>query len=96
MKTAVINIKTDTQTKQKAKKIAEELGLSLGSVLNALLCEFVRSRRLEVGTEELSAYAIKELKASEEDYNAGRYQSFNTVGNAVAFLDDISKHGYGD
>lgn len=43
MKT-VINIKADRDIKIKAKKIAEELGLSLSAVINAYLKQFVRNK----------------------------------------------------
>ncbi|MCG2809513.1 MAG: DUF6364 family protein [Candidatus Portnoybacteria bacterium] len=43
MKT-VINIKADRDVKIKARKIAEELGLSLSAVINAYLKQFVRNK----------------------------------------------------
>ena len=43
MKT-VINIKADRDTKIKARKIAEDLGLSLSAVINAYLKQFVRNK----------------------------------------------------
>ena len=43
MKT-VINIKADRDIKIKARKIAEELGLSLSAVINAYLKQFIRNK----------------------------------------------------
>lgn len=43
MKT-LINIKADKDTKIKAKKIAEDLGLSLSAVINAYLKQFIRNK----------------------------------------------------
>lgn len=43
MKT-VINIKADRQIKIKAKKLAEDLGLSLSAIINAYLRQFVRNK----------------------------------------------------
>ena len=43
MKT-VINIKADRQIKMKAKKLAEDLGLSLSAIINAYLRQFVRNK----------------------------------------------------
>jgi len=48
MKTTIITFKTDPQTKDDAQKIAEELGLNLSVVLNALLKDFVRDRSLSI------------------------------------------------
>ncbi|MEK7623301.1 MAG: type II toxin-antitoxin system RelB/DinJ family antitoxin [Patescibacteria group bacterium] len=94
MKTAVVNVKTDVSTKQKAQKLAAELGLSLGGVINALLRDFVRQRRLDIGLEIPNEATAKALQESEEDYKAGRFHSFKNAKDAIAFLDDISKHGY--
>lgn len=94
MKTAIINIKTDPQTKKKAQKIAGDLGLSLGSIVNALLREFVRNKRLDVAMEEPSEYMIRSLKESEEDVKAGRVHSFKNPKDALAFLDDVIERGY--
>lgn len=43
MKT-LINIKADQEVKIKAKKIAQELGLSLSAVINAYLKQFIRNK----------------------------------------------------
>ena len=45
MKT-VINIKTDKKVKDEAKKIAEEMGLSLSAVINAQLKQLVREQEM--------------------------------------------------
>lgn len=46
MKT-IINIKADKEVKENAQKLAHELGLSLSSVINASLKQFIRSRKVE-------------------------------------------------
>ena len=46
MPTSVINIKTDPKVKEEAKKIASELGLTLSSVINAQLKQFIRSKSI--------------------------------------------------
>jgi len=45
MKT-IINIKTDKEVKENAQKLAKALGLSLSSVLNASLRNFIRTREV--------------------------------------------------
>lgn len=52
MKT-LINIKTDKELKNNAKKVAEELGLPLGTILNAYLRELVREKRVVFSVPEL-------------------------------------------
>ena len=51
MKT-VINIKADKVTKDKAKKIAQELGLSLSAVINAYLKQFVNNKSVYFSTNK--------------------------------------------
>jgi len=46
MKKEIINIKTEREIKEHAKKIAHELGLSLSDVLNASLRNFIQTRRV--------------------------------------------------
>ena len=43
MKT-VINIKTDKEIKEKAQKLAHELGVPLSTLVNAYLRQFIRTR----------------------------------------------------
>lgn len=45
MKT-IINIKADKETKKKAQELANELGFSLSSIVNASLKQFIRSREV--------------------------------------------------
>ena len=54
----------------------------------------MRQRRLDIGLEIPNEATAKALQESEEDYKAGRFHSFKNAKDAIAFLDDISKHGY--
>lgn len=54
MKT-VINIKTDKETKEKAQKLAADLGLNLTTLINAYLRHFIRTKKFSfslTGEEE--------------------------------------------
>lgn len=55
MKT-VLNVKTDKEVKEQARQVAEELGLPLSSVVNALLKQFIRDREI--------SFSLKEYKAT--------------------------------
>jgi addiction module RelB/DinJ family antitoxin len=46
MNTTVINIKTDKKIKKEAQEVARELGLPLGTILNAYLRELAREKRV--------------------------------------------------
>ena len=47
-----INIKIDEEIKRKAKNIAFEMGIPLGTVLKMYLKQFVRTKKLEINLEE--------------------------------------------
>lgn len=92
MNTTVINIKTSPIVKSKAQAIAEELGLSLSAVINALLKQFVRTKSINISLkEDPSPYMIKALKESAEDIKKGRVYSFSNTKDALSFLHDNSK-----
>ena len=46
--TTNILIKTDSKLRDSAKEVAEDLGVSLTTAVNAFLKQFVRDRRLEL------------------------------------------------
>lgn len=90
MNTAVINIKTDPKLKRLVQKKAQEFGLSLSSVLNVYLRKFLQAKSVEFSDVrlELTPWAKRMLKKSEEDFKAGRYKAF-TPDEYVAFLDTM-------
>jgi addiction module RelB/DinJ family antitoxin len=92
MNTTVINFKTSLVVKSKAQAIAEELGLSLSAVINALLKQFVRTKSINVSLKvEPSPYMINALKESGDDIKKGRIYSFTNTNDALNFLHDNSK-----
>jgi addiction module RelB/DinJ family antitoxin len=46
MAKTIISIKSDKEVKENAKKLAQELGLSLSDVINASLRNFIRTREV--------------------------------------------------
>ena len=46
MEKTVLNIKTDKKIKQEAQEVAHDLGLPLGTILNAWLRELIREKRV--------------------------------------------------
>ena len=99
MNTAVINIKTEVSTKKQAQRIASELGVSLSSIINAYLKQFVRTRRIEFDLrEEPSDYLLQSLKESQEDIKAGRVPpKFTNAEDAIKWLNNPkAKYQNGD
>ncbi len=50
MKT-VLNVKTDTEVKEKAQELAGRLGVPLSTIVNAYLKEFIRAREVHLMIE---------------------------------------------
>ena len=53
MNTAVINIKVDPKVKTQAQAIAEKLGFSLSSLINAYLREVIRKKAVNFSLNDL-------------------------------------------
>lgn len=90
MNTAVINVRVEPTTKRQAKKIADELGLSLSSLIHGFLKHFVRTKSVTFSlSEEPSEYLIQSLKESQADIKAGRVSSsFTDANEAIAWLNN--------
>lgn len=90
MNTAVINIKTEPQVKKKAQVLAEEMGISLSSLINGFLRHLIKTKTVTfTAHEEPSPYLIKALKESREDIKKGRVSaSFDNTDDAISWLND--------
>jgi addiction module RelB/DinJ family antitoxin len=85
--TTTIHVKTDKKTRDEAKKVAEAFGFSLTSLVNVLLKQVVKTKRLELSLEEHpTPHAIDMMKKSEEDVKAGRVISFTSLEEMKRYL----------
>ncbi len=93
MNTASILIKTDPKVKEEAQKTAEEMGISLTSVINRYLKHFITTKSITFTTQDEvpTPYMINSLKQSEEDYQKGRVIPFDRAKDAVSYLDTLIK-----
>lgn len=67
------SVKLDKSTKLQAKKIAEDLGLSLSTLINAQLKQFIRDKQLIISTSpKMSPYLENLLGPVEKDIKAGK------------------------
>ena len=90
MNTAVINIKTEPQVKKRAQVVAEEMGISLSSLINGFLRHVIKTKTVTfTAREEPSAWLIKALKESREYIKAGRVISFETWEEENRYLDNL-------
>lgn len=72
MKT-VINIKTDKAIKDEAKKLAQEFGLPLSTLLNSYLKQFIRTREIYLSTAPRMTPGLEQIIAeAEEDLRKDR------------------------
>jgi len=67
MNTAVINIKTDAELKKEAQQLASDLGISLTSVLNQSLKEFVAEKKKSFGKPKTPYGIFSGSDVTEED-----------------------------
>lgn len=90
MNTAVINIKTEPETKKGAQQVAAQIGISLSALINAYLKHLVRTKKVEFTLdEEPSPYLIKVLKKAEENYKKGNTSpAFTNAKDAIKYLED--------
>lgn len=88
MNNTSILIKTDPQLKAKAQKIAEEMGISLTSVINRYLKHFIQTKSITFSLDDEipSQYMIDSLKQSEEDVTKGNVISFMSPKEELEYL----------
>jgi addiction module RelB/DinJ family antitoxin len=69
----ILNIKTDKRLKKAAQDTAEELGVPLGTAINAFLKQFVREKELVLSANRLTPtpYLQRILKDAEAEYAHG-------------------------
>lgn len=93
MNTAVINVKVSPDLKAQAQGLAEELGFSLSSLINACLKQMVRAKTVSFSvTEKPTDLLLKTLRKSGEDIKRGRVSpSFNNSKDAVKWLNSPIK-----
>lgn len=92
MNTAVINIKTEPETKKQAQKVARDIGMSLSTLINSYLKQVIKTKTVTFSArdEEIpNARTLKILKKAEENYRKGNTSPlFRTGEDAVKWLEE--------
>lgn len=94
MKSEVINIKTDPITKKKARKVAEDMGFSLSTLLNAYLKKLIKTKTVTFGEEgeEPSEWLVNELKIAEQEEKEGWVSpGFDNTEDMMAWLNNPNR-----
>lgn len=88
MKT-ILNIKTDKTVKLAAKQAAEELGMPLGTIINAFLRQLGRDKEISFSAPyKPTKYLEKIVAEAERDFKAGKATGpFATVAELRADLE---------
>ena len=88
MKT-ILNIKIDKSLKTDAKKAAEQIGIPLGTVVNAFLRQFARDKEITVSAAPRPSKRLREIIAeAERDVAKGEHVSpiFSSAKDALKYL----------
>ncbi len=93
MSTSLLTIKTDSATKKQLKSFAQEIGVSITAVVNMLIKQALRERRITLSTSlKPTPYLEKIIREAEEDYKADRNITHtHSAEEALAHLDSLMK-----
>jgi addiction module RelB/DinJ family antitoxin len=89
MNTALINIKTDPAIKKQAQELAQKLGLSLSSIINAYLRQLIRTKTLHLTLREdddINSALAERIKTAESHFAKGEVIAFDDPSDAVTYL----------
>ena len=91
MKT-IINIKADRETKEKAHRVARELGLPLSTIINAYLKQFTRNKEVYFSlAPHMTPRLEKAIGQAEKDMKAKKNSSpaFASAKSMDEYLDSL-------
>lgn len=92
MVTAIINFRTEAKVKKEAKSIAAKMGLKLSDVLNVLLRNFTREKKIvaDIGEGEYTEYFKKSMAEALEQVKNGDTVSFDNTKDALDYLQSVT------
>ncbi len=86
-KKTMLNIKIDTQLKTEAKKLADAMGIPLGTITTALIRKFVREKEIVLSLDITpSDYLKKAIVDAEKEYKHGGYSSYTDIDQMLSDL----------
>jgi len=92
MDNAVIQIRTNKKLKDDAMAVAEDLGLSLSSLIKAFLSNVTKTKSVTFSVrEQPSPYLIEAIKKADVDIKKGDFHSFDNPEDSLSFLKKIAK-----
>jgi DNA-damage-inducible protein J len=87
----ILNVKTDKKLKAEAKKVSEELGVPLSTVINAFLKKFVREKEITLSANPLrpTPYLEQILEEALAEYTAGKAKTFTSGDDMLEHLKSL-------
>lgn len=86
----ILNFKTEKKLKDEAKRVASDLGLPLGTIMNHYLRQFVAEKRVLFTDHPVpTAQTVAELRELSKDVRSKKNMSpaFSNAKEAMAWLD---------
>jgi antitoxin component of RelBE/YafQ-DinJ toxin-antitoxin module len=91
MNTAILNIKTDPETKQQLKEFAAQMGLPVSALINAQIRQMLRTGEVRLtATLEPTPYLADIMREADKDIKAGTNLS-PVFDSADDMLDHLEK-----
>ena len=83
----LLTIKTDKSLKLAAQEVAGELGFSLGTLVNALLRQFVRTKEVNLSVSyKPTPYLVAAIAEAEKEYAEGKLPVAHSVKELIQEL----------
>lgn len=90
MSSVLLSIKTDPNTKAELQAFAKTLGISSTALVNMLIKQTLRDRRVELEAPLMpTLYLQKLIKEANEDYTRGDYVALNSQEDIDNFFDNL-------
>ena len=83
----LLTIKTDKTLKNAAQETAKELGFSLGTIVNALLKQFVRDKEITLSSEyRPNKSLMASILEAEKEFSAGKLPAAHSLDELITEL----------
>ena len=76
----LLTVKTDKKLKKAAQAVADEIGISLGTLVNSFLKQFVRTREVNFSVSyKPTPYLMRAIEDAEREYSEGKSKTARSV-----------------
>ncbi len=83
----ILNIKTDKKLKAEAKAVADGMGLTLTTVVNSMLKQFVREKEITFSVNEYPSPMLREaIKEARAEFEAAELKVYSNAEDLIADL----------